>query len=122
MHIEGVDPWEEMQHYITRKDDKGRVWGPDQAIDRPTALRMKTVWAARYINEDHNLGTIEKGKRADMAVLGADFLTVPADNVGCAEDFFGIQHIGFIIDDVEALIGPYRGMATEDEEPAQGVN
>ena len=27
-----------------------------------------------------------------------------------------------LIDDVEALIGPYRGMATEDEEPAQGVN
>jgi predicted amidohydrolase YtcJ len=81
VHIEGVDPWEEMQHYITRKDDKGRVWGPDHAIDRPTALRMKTVWAARYINEDHNLGTIEKGKRADMAVLGADFLTVPAEQI-----------------------------------------
>ena len=28
-----------------------------------------------------NLGTIEKGKRADMAVLGADFLTVPAEQI-----------------------------------------
>ena len=34
--------------------------------------------------------------------INLTFLTVPADNVGCAEDFFGIQHIGFIIDDVEA--------------------
>lgn len=81
VHIEGVDPWEEMQHYITRKDDRGRVWGPDHAIDRPTALRMKTIWAARYIDEDKNLGSIEKGKRADMAVLGADFLTVPAEEI-----------------------------------------
>jgi predicted amidohydrolase YtcJ len=81
VHIEGVDPWEEMQHYITRKDDKGRVWGPDHAIDRPTALRMKTIWAARYIDEDKNLGSIEKGKRADMAVLGADFLTVPDSQI-----------------------------------------
>ena len=81
VHIEGVDPWEEMQHYITRKDDKGRVWGPDQAIDRPTALRMKTLWAARYIDEDKMLGSIEKGKRADMAVLGADFLTVPDSQI-----------------------------------------
>ena len=81
VHIEGVDPWEEMQHYITRKDDKGRVWGPDHAIDRPTALRMKTLWAARYIDEDKTLGSIEKGKRADMAVLGADFLTVPDSQI-----------------------------------------
>ena len=29
--------------------------------------------------------------------INLTFLTVPADNVGCAEDFFGIQHIGFII-------------------------
>lgn len=81
VHIEGVDPWEEMQRYITRKDDKGRVWGPDHAIDRATALRMKTVWAARYIDEDKNLGSIEKGKRADMAVLSADYLTVPAEQI-----------------------------------------
>lgn len=79
VHIEGVDPWEEMQHYITRKDEKGRVWGPDHAIDKPTALRMKTIWAARFIDEDKNLGSIEKGKRADMAVLGADVMAVPAE-------------------------------------------
>jgi pimeloyl-ACP methyl ester carboxylesterase len=31
------------------------------------------------------------------------FLTVPADNVGCDEDFYGIQHIGFVVDDIEAF-------------------
>ncbi|MGH9784835.1 MAG: amidohydrolase family protein, partial [Terriglobia bacterium] len=63
VHIEGTDPLEELQQYITRKDEQGRVWGPDHAVDRPTALRMKTIWAARYIAEDKNLGSIERGKK-----------------------------------------------------------
>ena len=79
VHIEGTEPFEELERYISRKDAEGRVWGPDHAIDRPTALRMKTIWAARYIAEDKNLGSIERGKKADLAVLGEDFLTVPED-------------------------------------------
>jgi hypothetical protein len=81
VHIEGTDGFEELQQYITRKDEQGRVWGPDHAVDRPTALRMKTIWAARYIAEDKNLGSIERGKKADLVVLGADYLTVPEDQI-----------------------------------------
>ena len=81
VHIEGTDPLEELQQYITRKDEQGRVWGPDHAIDRPTALRAKTIWAARYVAEDKNLGSIERGKKADLVVLGADYLTVPAEQI-----------------------------------------
>jgi predicted amidohydrolase YtcJ len=81
VHIEGTEPLEELQHYISRKDAEGRVWGPDHAVDRQTALRMKTIWAARYIAEDKNLGSIERGKKADLAVLGADFLTVPEEQI-----------------------------------------
>ncbi|MBF8305464.1 MAG: Amidohydro 3 protein, partial [Acidobacteria bacterium] len=81
VHIEGTDPFEELQQYITRKDEQGRVWGPDHAVDRPTALRMKTIWAARYIAEDKNLGSIERGKKGDLVVLGADYLTVPEDQI-----------------------------------------
>ena len=71
----------QMARYITRRDARGRVWGPDHAIDRPTALRMKTLWAARFIDEDHNLGSIEKGKKADLAVLESDYMTVPEDQI-----------------------------------------
>jgi predicted amidohydrolase YtcJ len=81
VHIEGTDPWDEMESYITRKDRRGRIWGPDHAIDRKTALQMKTLWAARFINEDHRLGSIEVGKLADVAVLGQDFMTVPAEQI-----------------------------------------
>ena len=81
VHIEGTEPFEEMQQYITRKDEQGRVWGPDHAIDRPTALRAKTIWAARHIDEDKTLGSIEKGKKADLAILGADYMTVPEERI-----------------------------------------
>ncbi len=81
VHIEGTDPFVELERYISRRDAQGRTWGPDHAVDRPTALRMKTLWAARFIAEDENLGSIERGKRADLAVLGADFMTVPVDQI-----------------------------------------
>jgi predicted amidohydrolase YtcJ len=81
VHIEGAD-FGVMQRYITRRDAQGREWGPDHAIDRPTALRMTTLWAARYIGEEKVIGSIEKGKKADLVVLGADYLTVPEDQIG----------------------------------------
>ena len=80
VHIEGAG-FGVLQRYITRRDRQGRAWGPDQAIDRPTALRMVTIWAARYIAEDKNIGSIEKGKKADLIVLGQDYLTVPEDQI-----------------------------------------
>ena len=80
VHIEGAG-FGALQRYITRRDRQGRVWGPDQAIDRPTALRMVTLWAARYIGEDKEIGSIEKGKKADLLVLGTDYLTVPEDEI-----------------------------------------
>lgn len=81
VHIEDAN-FEKLQNYITRRDKAGRVWGPDHAIDRPTALKMATIWAARYIGEEKNIGSIEKGKKADMAILGADYMTVPENQIG----------------------------------------
>ena len=71
VHIEGTEPFDEIQKYVTRKDEKGHLWGPDHAVDRETALLMKTVWAARFFGEDDRLGSIEEGKLADLTVLAA---------------------------------------------------
>jgi predicted amidohydrolase YtcJ len=80
IHVEGAD-LPTLERYITRRDEKGLVWGPDHAVDRATALRMGTIWAARFIGEEKNLGSIEKGKKADLVVLGQDYLTVPEDKI-----------------------------------------
>lgn len=81
VHIEGTEPFDEIQKYVTRKDEKGHLWGPDHAVDRETALLMKTVWAARFFGEDDRLGSIEEGKLADLTVLGEDYLTVPGERI-----------------------------------------
>lgn len=61
--------------------DRNRVWGPDQAVDRKQALRMVTREAAFFIGEEKLLGTIEKGKYADLVVLNGDYLGVPDDRI-----------------------------------------
>ena len=43
---------------------------------------MVTLWAARYVGEEKKIGSIEKGKNADMAILGADYMTVPENQIG----------------------------------------
>ena len=58
-----------------------RVWGKDQAVDRKQALRMVTISAARFIGEEKMLGSIERGKYADLVVLNGDYLAVPDDRI-----------------------------------------
>jgi predicted amidohydrolase YtcJ len=38
-----------------------------------------TINAARFISEEKLLGSIEKGKYADMVVLSGDYMTAAAD-------------------------------------------
>jgi predicted amidohydrolase YtcJ len=85
VHIEGSDPSRHpmwlIEKFVTRTDDRGRVWGKDQAVDRQTALRMLTYNGARFMGEEHALGSLEPGKLADLVVLGGDFLTIAEDEI-----------------------------------------
>ena len=74
-------PLANLQLFITRKGQDGKVWGPEERVSRQEALWMKTAWAARYTEEEDKLGTIEAGKLADFVVLGGDYLTVPEDEI-----------------------------------------
>ena len=67
---------------VTRKDRKGKVWAPQEKVDRPTALRMIKQWAADYVLKGDRLGSIEKGKLADLVVLDRDYMTIPEDDIG----------------------------------------
>jgi predicted amidohydrolase YtcJ len=57
------------------------TWGLNQAVDRMQALRMLTVAAAKFISEENMLGSIEKGKYADLVVLSGDYMAVPDDGL-----------------------------------------
>ncbi|MBI4483617.1 MAG: amidohydrolase family protein [Acidobacteria bacterium] len=70
-----------MEKLITRMDEKGTVWGPQEKISRQEALWMKTNWAARYSGDERISGTIEAGKLADLVVLDGDYMKVPEQEI-----------------------------------------
>ena len=66
------EPLMAIQSMVTRKDYKGRVWGPNQRISVDQALQVCTVNAARASFEEHLKGSISAGKLADFVVLAQD--------------------------------------------------
>ena len=54
---------------------------PDEGVDRVTALKMTTNWAAEYVMAEDTLGSLEPGKYADFAVLDRDYFTIPVDEI-----------------------------------------
>jgi hypothetical protein len=73
--------WADVETTVTRKDKNGKVWGPQERVDRATALRMITRWAADYVLRGDTLGSIEPGKKADIIVLDKDYMTVPEEEI-----------------------------------------
>jgi len=73
--------WVDLELLMTRKDENGKVWGPQERIDKVTALKMATRWASEYVLKPDLLGSIEPGKLADLAVLDKDYLTIPEEQV-----------------------------------------
>ena len=76
-----VNPLWNIEKFITRTDEKGRLWNPEERVSRQEALYMYTLWAAHYHWDEEILGSIEVGKLADLAVLNRDFMTVPEDEI-----------------------------------------
>lgn len=54
---------------------------PEQALTREQALRMYTINNAYLMFLENETGSLEKGKRADFAVLDTDLLTCPVDDI-----------------------------------------
>ena len=65
---------------VTRKYD-GKVWQPDERIDRVHALKMWTSWASEYVQRADKLGTLQVGKLADLVIIDRDYFTVPEDDI-----------------------------------------
>lgn len=53
-------------------------YGRDEAVDVRTALRSYTIWAARQMFLEDEIGSIEVGKYADIAVWDKDPYSAPA--------------------------------------------
>lgn len=61
---------------VNRVTPKGRVLGETEKISAYEALKAVTISAAYQLHMDHEIGSLEAGKRADFAILGEDPLSV----------------------------------------------
>lgn len=57
---------------VNRLTSSGDVLGPEQQIDVITALKSMSLYGAKLIFREDDLGSIEEGKKADFAVLDSD--------------------------------------------------
>ena len=67
--------------FMTRKTESGQIVGPNQAIDRVSAIKMQTIWASFYVLKEKELGSLESGKLADFVVFNKDYFTVPVEEI-----------------------------------------
>jgi len=66
---------------VTRKDSNGIVWGSKEAVDKETALKMFTRWAAEYVMREKALGSLEPGKWADFMIIDKDYVAIPDEDL-----------------------------------------
>jgi len=70
---------------IARQTAKGTFglhpFGTAESIDARTALRSYTAWGARQMFMEDKIGTLEPGKRADIAIWDRDIYTIPTDQI-----------------------------------------
>ncbi len=89
-HMIGLDPDHAMNSFdpflmleiaVTRRDDRGDVYGENQRLSRLDALRCATIWPAWLSFDEEKLGTLEVGKLADFVVLDRDYLSCPDEEI-----------------------------------------
>jgi predicted amidohydrolase YtcJ len=75
------EPLMAIQSMVTRKDYRGREWGPNQKITVDEAIRVATVNGSHASYEEKTKGTITAGKLADLVMLEKDPHDVAPDAI-----------------------------------------
>jgi predicted amidohydrolase YtcJ len=60
-------------------------FGRKESVDARVALRSFTIWAAHQLFMDERVGSLEPGKRADIAVWDTDFYMAPVSAIKDAQ-------------------------------------
>ncbi|MFK7735647.1 MAG: amidohydrolase family protein, partial [Pirellulaceae bacterium] len=73
--VERIDPRVSLYASVTRQLSNGMQFYPDQCMTRAEALLSYTLWPAMAAFQERELGSIEVGKRADLALWDRDLFT-----------------------------------------------
>ncbi len=81
--VSSYNPFVSLQWYLDGTTIGGtKTRGDEETPSRRQALEMYTRNPAYMANDDDKRGTLEAGKFADLAVLSADYLTAPVQEIG----------------------------------------
>lgn len=72
--VERVDPRASLYAAVTRQIASGEQFYPNQCMTREEALLSYTLWPARAAFQEKQLGSLEKGKMADLVMWDTDLL------------------------------------------------
>ncbi len=75
------EPMMAIQSMVTRKDVKGRVWGPSQRVSVSQAMQICTMNGAYASFEENTKGSLTAGKLADFVILEKDPYEVDPDGI-----------------------------------------
>ena len=67
--------------FLTRKNSRGDLVAPEEAVDRVSLMKMMTTWASFYVIREDQIGSLEPGKLADFVVLNKDYFTIPEGDI-----------------------------------------
>ena len=80
--VASYNPWVSLNWLVTGKTVGGtRLYPLANRLDREDALRLWTVGNTWFSNEEGKKGQIAVGQLADLAVLSADYLRVPEEEI-----------------------------------------
>jgi predicted amidohydrolase YtcJ len=77
VHIAPLNPWLHIYYATTGVNSFGDKVNGDQQLTRAEALRLFTRNNSWFLRMEEKIGSIERGKLADLAVLDRDYFTIP---------------------------------------------
>jgi predicted amidohydrolase YtcJ len=80
--VASYNPWISLYWMVTGRTVGGtQLYSSRNMLSRMEALRLMTANGALFSNEEDRKGSIEVGKLADLAVLSADYFSVPEEEI-----------------------------------------
>jgi len=111
--VASYNPWISLYWMVTGRTVGGmQLASPENRLSREEALRLYTVGSAWFSGEQEVKGRIAPGQFADFAILSADYLTVPEEQIRRIESVLTVTG-----GDVVYSAGPFTAFAPEPLPP-----
>ncbi len=89
--VASYNPWVSLYWLVTGKTVGGTIiYDKDNRLDRTEALRLWTKGSSWFSGEEREKGSIEQGKLADLAILSADYFSIPEEEIKRLESLLTI--------------------------------